>query len=62
MNVIQTEPDGPATIEFTREEIGILGLVGLEFTQGAFSPDDEDWEDLVPWDRERVIAFFDQLP
>ena len=51
-----------AVVEFTKEELGLLGLTGTEFTQGQFAPSDKEWEDLMPRSREYVIQLFEQLP
>lgn len=62
MKIIDNTKDG-AIIELTRKEIGIIGLVGLEFTQGQYSPPDEMWDSAIPdTTREQVADLFEALP
>jgi hypothetical protein len=61
MNILSTDESG-AVIELTTEELGVLKLVGVEFTQGQFSPAGDDWDDLIPRPREQVADLFSQLP
>lgn len=53
--------DEEVIIALTSEEIGVIGLVGVEFTQGAHAPDDEQWSALVPRSREYVMTVFENL-
>lgn len=62
MQVLSKNNDGSATIRFSKEEMGLLALVGTEFTQGEFAPDDEQWEQLVPRSREEVMELVEALP
>lgn len=61
MKVVQERDDGSVVIELTKHERGMVGLVGTEFTEGACSPSDEDWETLIPVEREEVANLFDRL-
>ena len=61
MRIISKSEDN-AVIEFTREEIGVLGIVGLEFTSGPYAPDDEGFHEATHRTRAQVAAVFDALP
>ncbi len=63
MKVLEQREDGTVVIELGQHELGIIGLVGTEFTQGPFAPSDEDWETAIPdTSRNEVIELFDSLP
>lgn len=61
MKIISSDKDG-ATIHFTKTEMITLAEVGLEFTQGAFAPSDQEWESLGLDSRKDIADLFAALP
>ena len=64
MNLIQRNDDGSVVVEFTQRELGVIGSVGLELLEGAFSLSDEEWNStpLAGTSREEAAIIFDALP
>ena len=61
MQIIESTENG-ATLSFTKDELATLATVGLEFTQGAYTPSDEEWDTLAIGNRAEVANLFDSLP
>jgi len=61
LKVISHNSDDSVLVELTAAERGLIGIVGVEFTSGAFAPSPEDWESLSIGSKEDVLSVFESL-